>query len=92
MSPSYFYAFADETAATAAGAMIEADEGPAPNHPDAVILRTGGIELVPASFDPETFEITEPAVMSEPLVILSPEILPGCSSALIDPPGHVGFA
>ncbi len=94
MANGYFYAFADVAAAVAAGAMIEPDpEGePAPAHPDAIVLRTTGIGLTAMVVDPETHEITTPAEMSLPLVILSPEMLSGCSSAVIVPHGHGGFA
>lgn len=91
-SPSFFYAFADEAAALAAGALVNGDDGPHPADPEALILRTGGIELVLAVTDPATGDIITPATLSAPLVILSPVMLPGCSSALIDPPGHQGFA
>lgn len=92
MSNGYFYAFADEAAAIAAGAMVAGEDGNVPAHPQAIVLRTDGIELSAAEIDPETEEIVTPASMSAPLVILSPEILPGCSSAVVVPVAHRGFA
>jgi len=89
MANGYFYAFADLEAAVACGVL---DESHRPSVPDSLILRTTGISLVPAEVNPETFETLSLAVMSLPLVILSPEIIPDCSAALIAPPGHAGFA
>lgn len=88
----YFYAFADAAAAVTAGALVESGDGHTLAHPQAVLLRETGIALTEAVVDPETREIVTPAMMSAPLVILTPEMLPGCSAALIDPPGHQGFA
>ncbi len=96
MANGYFYAFADEAAAETAGALVEGEINGAPAlvpaNPQAVVLRTAGIELTAAVFDPATRTVTTPAEMSLPLVILSPAILPGCSHAVIVPHGHRGFA
>lgn len=103
---AFFYAFADEAAAVAADA-LEPVEVPAPpmtegapgattelrpTQPGAMILRRDGIALTPAEIDPETRAIITPATLSAPLVILSPTMMPGCSSALVVPCDHVGFA
>ncbi len=93
MSPSYFYAFADEAAALAAGALvIDETEAVVPAVEGAMIVRTDGIAIEPAVWDAETETVTIPAVLSAPLVILSPVMLPGCSTALVVPCDHAGFA
>ena len=88
----YFYAFSGADAALAAGAMVEQDEQAVPSPVGAIVLRDDGIAVVEAVTDPESGELIAPAVMSAPLVILSPTMIPGCSDALIVPPGHAGFA
>ena len=89
----FFYAYADAAAAVAAGAMTIEGDGPAePAVPGAMVIRTDGIAVAPPEIDPETREIITPATLSAPLVILSPTMMPGCSSALVVPCDHVGFA
>lgn len=88
----YFYAFADAAAAQAAGALETDGEGQTLPPPGAIVLRDTGVAVVAAVIDPETREILTPAILSAPLVILSPALIPGCSAALIVPPGHAGFA
>ena len=80
----YFYAFSSEAAAESAGAL--------PLPVSAIVLREDGIAVVAAVVDAESGELLTPAVMSAQLVILSPTMIPGCSGALIVPPGHAGFA
>ena len=85
----YFYAFADRAAAVTAGA-LDAEEKPTVE--GSIVLRETGIAVIAAEVDPETRAVITPAVMSAALVILSPEMVPGCSGALIVPSGHQGFA